>query len=566
MPQKSASTILTVEDDLVLRKGISSYLRKKGFRVLEADDGAEALKLFRTESPDLILSDLCMPNLDGLELLSVVREENANTPFIMLSGIGTKSDVITALRVGAWDYLVKPLEDMGFLYHAIDKALERACLIEEAKGYKEHLEKTVLARTFELERQTRELEEEVQERKTAEIQIAQAKKEWENTFDAISDIITIQDKDMRIVRANKAAHKFFQANWGDLNGKYCYQLFSDTSEPCPGCPMLDTIEDSGNRCKEITHKKLGKIFSVSSSVILTDSGDIDYLVHFARDITEQKKFEEELSQAHKMEAIGTLAGGIAHEINTPTQYVGDNTRFLKEAFDDLNPLLLKYQTLVNVVREGGATEVLLQDIETTAESIDLPDLLEEIPTSIHQNLEGVKSISKIVRSMKEFSHPSTEEKSPVDINRAIESTITVAQNEWKYVAEVKTEFDTNLPPVPCFQGELNQVILNMIINAAHAISDVVRDGSNEKGVITVQTRRDGDWAEIRIADTGTGIPEENRTLIFNLFFTTKEVGKGTGQGLAISHSVIVEKHGGELDFETQSGKGTTFIIRLPLEG
>jgi len=153
----------------------------------------------------------------------------------------------------------------------------------------------------------------------------------------------------------------------------------------------------------------------------------------------------------------------------------------------------------------------------------------------------------------------------VDLNHAIENTITVAKNEWKYVAEMETDFDPALPPVPCLPGELNQVILNMIINAAHAIADVMGDGSKGKGTIRITTRRDGNWAEIRISDTGTGIPEAIRDRIFDPFFTTKEVGKGTGQGLAIARSMIVDKHGGTIDFETQEGKGTTFIIRLPLE-
>ena len=166
--------------------------------------------------------------------------------------------------------------------------------------------------------------------------------------------------------------------------------------------------------------------------------------------------------------------------------------------------------------------------------------------------------------MKDFAHPGTKEKYFVDLNKAIESTITVARNEWKYVAEMQMNLDENLPHVPCLLGEFNQVILNMVINAAHAIGDVVGDGSHGKGKITVSTIQHKDWAEIRISDTGTGIPVEVQNKIFDPFFTTKEVGKGTGQGLAISHTVVVEKHKGRLNFETEAGKGTTFIIQLPL--
>jgi signal transduction histidine kinase len=195
----------------------------------------------------------------------------------------------------------------------------------------------------------------------------------------------------------------------------------------------------------------------------------------------------------------------------------------------------------------------------------VPYLAEEIPKAIEQSLEGIERISKIVRSMKEFSHPGTYDKVAIDINRAIENTVTVARSEWKYVAEMMTEYDPSLPLVPCLPGDFNQVILNLIINATHAVSDIVGDGSKGKGAIKVSTHHQGNWAEIRISDTGPGIPEEIRSKIFDPFFTTKEVGKGTGQGLAISHSVIVDKHKGTLDFETEAGKGTTFIIRLPID-
>jgi signal transduction histidine kinase len=177
----------------------------------------------------------------------------------------------------------------------------------------------------------------------------------------------------------------------------------------------------------------------------------------------------------------------------------------------------------------------------------------------------VERVATIVKAMKEFSHPGSAEMKAVDLNHAIESTLTISRNEWKYVADTATEFDPHLPVVRCLPGEFNQVILNLVVNAAHAISDVKTRG-RQKGRIIVTTRRDGDWAEIRVRDTGTGIPEAVRGRIFTPFFTTKEVGRGTGQGLAIAHTVVVKKHGGTLDFETEEGKGTTFIIRLPIDG
>jgi signal transduction histidine kinase len=271
-----------------------------------------------------------------------------------------------------------------------------------------------------------------------------------------------------------------------------------------------------------------------------------------------------LAQAQKLESVGQLAAGIAHEINTPTQYVGDNTRFLEDAFQDLNHLLEKYGEILRAIKDQKDLQGVMREVEEIAEKIDLPYLTAEVPKAIQQTLEGVERVTKIVRAMKEFSHPGVKDKILADINKAIENTITVSRNEWKYVAEMITDFDPSLPPVPCLLGEFNQAILNIIINAAHAVAEVAGERPGGKGTIQVSTRHDPEWAEIRVRDTGTGIPEDIRSRIFDPFFTTKKVGKGSGQGLAIAHSVIVKKHGGAIDFKTEVGKGTTFVIRLPL--
>ncbi len=288
------------------------------------------------------------------------------------------------------------------------------------------------------------------------------------------------------------------------------------------------------------------------------------LILLARDVTSRKHMESLLAQAQKLESIGQLAAGIAHEINTPTQYVGDNIQFLQDAFQGLQGLLERYTEIPKALRDGTPADELAERMREAAEKADLEYLTEEIPKAIQQSMEGVERVSKIVRAMREFSHPGTEEKTSIDINNAIESTITVARNEWKYVAEVITDFEPLLPLVPCLPGEFNQVILNMIINAVHAIADVVEPGTGEKGLIRISTRRVEKWVEIRLSDTGGGIPEAIRSRIFDPFFTTKGVGKGTGQGLAISHSVIVDKHGGTITVESEPGQGTTFIIRLPI--
>ncbi len=277
-----------------------------------------------------------------------------------------------------------------------------------------------------------------------------------------------------------------------------------------------------------------------------------------------ERYHSEDLQTQKLTAIGQLAAGIAHEINTPMQYVGDNTRFLKDSFEEINPLLDKLGKLLETEKDEKSDHDFRTQIEESIKSTDVDFLTKEIPTAIRETLEGISRVSEIVRAMKAFSHPNEREKEDTDINEAILDTLTVTRNEWKYVADLETALDPDLPLVPCLRGEFNQVILNLIVNAAQAIEDANKNRKNQKGKISLLTRKEENWVEIRIRDTGTGIPKDVQPRIFDPFFTTKEVGKGTGQGLAISRSVIMEKHHGTITFETEEGKGTTFIIRLPL--
>lgn len=271
---------------------------------------------------------------------------------------------------------------------------------------------------------------------------------------------------------------------------------------------------------------------------------------------------QQLSHAQKLDSVGQLAAGIAHEINTPIQFIGDNVRFLKETFRELTGLLEIYRDLLRAAREGTLAPTAIKEAVSATRKVELAYLLQEIPSAIDQTLEGVGRVATLVSAMKEFSHPGTMNKIPLDLNHAIQSTITVARNEWKYVAEMETKFDPALPLISCQPGEFNQAILNLIVNAAQAIAEKNRD-KGELGNITVMTQDLDTGVEIRVQDTGAGIPAHVRMRIFDPFFTTKEIGKGTGQGLAITRSVIVDKHAGSIDFETVEGEGTTFIIRLP---
>ncbi|HEY6926531.1 MAG TPA: ATP-binding protein, partial [Steroidobacteraceae bacterium] len=282
------------------------------------------------------------------------------------------------------------------------------------------------------------------------------------------------------------------------------------------------------------------------------------------DITKQKKLELELYQAQRLESVGRLAAGVAHEINTPVQFVSDNCHFLREAVSEVSGILRTYQEILLATTSGQLNpELARARIEAAEQATDLAFLSENMPTAVERSLEGLERVATIVRSMKEFSHQNSTGMSAADLNAAIRSTLTVARNEYKYVADVETQF-ADIPQVICNVGEFNQIFLTILVNAAQAIEEAVR-GTNRRGLITITTRIDGNGVLIAVKDTGVGIPEAIQANIFDPFFTTKEVGKGTGQGLAIARSVIVDKHRGSLTFESAAGQGTTFLIRLPLD-
>ncbi|NNF14240.1 MAG: PAS domain S-box protein [Gemmatimonadetes bacterium] len=308
----------------------------------------------------------------------------------------------------------------------------------------------------------------------------------------------------------------------------------------------------------------GEVYSadVSVSPILSTTGELNGVVEIRRDRTEAEQLQGQLAQAQKLEAVGQLAAGIAHEINTPIQFVGDNLRFLGDSLGDLTGLGSLLQEFVVTSGNGPLPEALVQRATTSLEEADLDFLLDEVPVAIEQSLEGVSRVAGIVRAMKEYAHP-TDERTPVDLNASIRNTVTVARSEWKYVADLVMDFDEALPMVTCSPGEFNQVILNMLVNAAHAVEAARGTGDVEKGTITIRTRQDDSTAVIEIQDTGCGMPDDVRDKIFDPFFTTKEVGKGTGQGLSLAHAIVVKNHGGSLSVESVPGAGTTFTIRLP---
>jgi PAS domain S-box-containing protein len=400
--------------------------------------------------------------------------------------------------------------------------------------------------------------------------LREANLEIEQLISSLSSILITITSDLCITRWNKKAQEIFGIDLETVIGQPLQALGIDWEWDSLAAGLekcnreLKTIFLDPLRFRRVKGDEGFLGFNISP--VFGNEDILTGYILLGADITEKIIQEARQAQAQKLESIGQLAAGIAHEINTPIQYIGDNTRFLQQSFATLIEAIACYDRLLSAARLGQIAPALITDLEATLQKADLQYLIGEVPIAINQTLEGIQRVAEIVRAMKGFSHPGVKKKTAIQLNKLLQDTITVARNEWKYVADIVTDFEPDLPMVVCLPGEINQVFLNIIVNAANAIQDVVGDKSSmHKGTITIRTRHDQDWVEIRISDTGTGIPKAIRNRIFEPFFTTKEVGKGTGQGLAIAYDIVEVKHRGTLTFETKMGVGTTFVIRLPIE-
>ncbi|MCW8977135.1 MAG: PAS domain-containing protein [Sedimenticola sp.] len=408
-----------------------------------------------------------------------------------------------------------------------------------------------------------------------------ALKESEEKFAAMAnsaqDAIVMVNQNEEVVFWNMASESMFGFHVEDIVG----QRLDDWIEPGTSRDEFARLvanlttpgrDRSTGKTMELTALRKGREpFPIELSISALQLKGQWHVIGIMRDISERKRVEQEkqlmevqLRQAQKLESIGQLAAGISHEINTPTQFVGDNTQFFKEAVGNLESLIETYQALIQGVESGAELALMIQAVKDKEEEIDLEFLREELPRAVDQSIEGVERIAKIVRAMKEFSHPGVVDMVETDINRALKTTLEVSRNEWKYVAEITLDLADDLPKVLCVPDQINQVFLNLIVNAAHAISDTLQEGGARMGMITVSTQKRDDSVEIRISDTGTGVPDDIKGRIFDPFFTTKVVGKGTGQGLCIAFTTVAERHGGNLRVEDNPEGGAVFIVNLPL--
>ena len=387
--------------------------------------------------------------------------------------------------------------------------------------------------------------------------------------------VVFADAHGRIQFHNEATARLFGYDSGELVGQEIGRLIPAdlgiTAAEVPGVlPPNLILAFTGSTLDVLAYRKDGSQFVTDVTISMTEVDGEPVYTLVLRDISarladeaEKNRLQLELAKAHKLEAVGRLAAGVAHEINTPTQYVGDNLHFLHESLGGVRQVLQAYR---NAARSAPDAEhaAALAAADALAAKLDLEYLAQEMPRAIDQALEGTKQIASIVSAMKAFCHPGRGEKAPVDLNAAIQNTVSVSRSEWKNVARIELALAPDLPPVVGNDNELKQVLLNLVVNAAQAIAETKATGVAKLGTIQITTRRAATFAEIAIADDGPGIPEHVMARMFEPFFTTKSVGQGTGQGLAIAHAIIVDRHGGEITVQSEPGRGATFRLRLPL--
>lgn len=529
----------------------SSTMSNNGtdFRIDDAYQGQDALQLVMQASSagnryDLAIVDMRMPpGWDGVETIEHLWDADPDLQILICTAFSDYSwDEITD-RLGLQDKLLilkKPFDDCELLQAVRALGVKRR-LLEQSRLSMETLQELVSKRTQEL---------------------AAAHEESERLLNAISSGLIGYDQDGCVIRWNGAAEHIFQLDASEVLGKPLNQLSINwTNAEQRELFGNSKFRSEGSQLELTLNSKPNERSVLALSVHPEQSGTaFGGGLILADDVTERRRLEQQLQQAQKLESVGQLAAGVAHEINTPIQYIGDNLKFIEGSLQKLEPVLQLLEELLS------SPELPAESRETIQKSLgrtSLARLREHLPKAIEDSLQGVSNVARIVQGMKEFSHPGSDSPLAVDLNRALESAVVVSKSEWKYCATVQAELDQSLPAVMGFAQELQQVFLNLLVNAAHAIDAQRKMDTEREGHISITTSHHQQRCQVAIRDNGCGIPEPIRNRIFDPFFTTKEIGKGTGQGLAIAHQVIVNKHGGKLWFESEVGQGTTFFVDLP---
>jgi signal transduction histidine kinase len=515
------------------------------YAIEHAHGFSDAEGLIEDNEFDAVLLDLATPvGRDGAVLKKLIALTN-NIPIIVLTQTEDENAGVMAVQAGAQDFLLKSRLTSDVLRRVIRYSIDRVRFRQDVDG---------LAR-------------EIAHRK----RIADALSDSQNRMMAINDSlfegVLVFDENGHIALSNRAADRLLSDD-GKLPSRDLDCVLRLVEDEIPTIftagPFRQVIREGLGVQDEdaVFVRSDGKAVAVAYACVpLLEKDGVQGAILSFRDIGAFKQAQRDALQASKLASVGQLAAGIAHEINTPIQYIGDNLRFLTNAFQSLVGLLKRSEQLLNGL-EGDEAVQARAALERAREQADADYLLENIPEAARQSLEGAGQVARIVLAMKEFSHPGERAKAEVDLNRSVENTVAVSRNEWKQWAQLETRLEETLPRVNCLAGEINQVLLNLVVNAAHAIEEAQRGAD---GRILISTLRlDEDHVEIVVEDNGVGMTDAVIEQIFDPFFTTKRVGKGTGQGLAICRDVIVAKHGGRISVNSTPGAGSRFSVILPI--
>jgi signal transduction histidine kinase/DNA-binding response OmpR family regulator len=520
--------ILTIDDEVNIRTSFRNYLEDYEFCVVEAENGRRGLELFRSAKPNLVLVDLRMPEVDGLEVLEKIQRESPDTPTIVISGTGEIKDVVEALRNGAWDYLLKPIEDLSVLHHAVTRALERAHLIRENATHQQRLEQLVEARTQQLKQAHEALRQSHQDLKQSEAKYRLLFETMRHGFAFHEPIYDENHQliDCRFVETNPAQEAIFKQSSDQIVNRRLCQLLPDS-----GRTWIESCRESMQAGKANRTEMYIPEIEKHLDILFFDPGS-GHLVTLMADITDRKRLETQLMQAQKMEAIGTLAGGIAHDFNN---------------------------ILGGIIGYAELAKMQLDDNAEAAHKID-------------QVLNSGARAKDLVQRILSFSREQAIERRPIQARQIVDEVLKFIRAALPTTIEIRKEICTQNDIVLADPTQLHQILMNLCANAQHAMREkggsltVALDSEalNAEAIAARHLRlTPGDYLKITVADTGIGIPAKWIGQIFDPYFTTKKRGEGTGLGLAVVMG-IATAHGGTAKVISEAGKGTCFEIYLPL--
>jgi PAS domain S-box-containing protein len=560
-PENAGIEILIVDDSPTQAEYLKYKMEKHDFITFTAGNGEEALEVMHKHKPAVVISDIVMPRMDGYELCRQIKADTRfkDIPVVLLTSLTDSKDVMRSLECGADNFVHKSCNE-DYLFNLINRLLvdeshdnnmqtptginidfagqeyfitssrmqvinlllstyETAVqknneLLEvqnELRDLNSYLEQKIEERTVSLKL-------EIEERKQAEEKLRLAAEEWQTTFDSISDWISIHGKDFRIIKGNKPFVNFLKMHPQEIAGKHCYELIHGDKNPMCNCPLVEVLKTKRPAWREFYNSYLEIHMEVFCFPILNNENEIVSIVHLSRDITERKKMQEQLILTDRLASIGQLTSGVAHEINNP---------------------------LTSVI---GFSEMLLS---------------REVPENIKEDLVTINSeaqrVAQIVKGLLAFSRKTSAQKTQINVIDIINTVLQLRRYEHRMNnIIVNKEIAQNLPFITGNASQIQQVFINIIINAEHAMAE-----AHGKGTLTITAKQIEDYVKISFIDDGSGISPENMDKLFTPFFTTKDSGKGTGLGLSICHGIILD-HGGKIYAQSQLGAGTAFIIELPV--